>query len=261
MIGYRYGPDGKYEYKYIFEGSIENIASFIWENRRSDIIITDSLDELILKADTEMNITSADMNYLSVKLEEMFGDFASGRRKAHLLEFERDGQYMLQSNITNQFSVGKNFPEELLPETIKRFDQHYVCQAVIDNGGDMISAWYGDVIENDGFQIRISKSTGEYAEEYQPELQNTVFQNIYNLLGNEDAAILYLGDDIKETLYMHAEYAVMFSCLRERDGLRKMLDYLDFEEEEKKELLEIGDYFYGEETEAAYLQDEIAISV
>lgn len=261
VIGYRYGPDGKYEYRYIFEGAIDNIASFIWENRGSDTVITDSMDEMILRADTGMKIASADMNYLSEKLEELLANYAAGRQNAHILEFERDGPYMLQSNIRSQFSIGNGFPTDFTPETIKRFGQVYVCQAVIDTSGDTVSAWYGDAIENDGFQICISKSTGEYTEDYRSKSQNSVFQNIYNLLGDEEASILYLGDDIKEALYMHSEDTILFTTLKERDGLRKVLDYLGIEEEEKEDVLEIGDYYFGREAEAAYLQDENTIYV
>ena len=44
VIGYVFETDGKYQYKWMFEGTMKNIASFIMNHSESDTMITDNDD-------------------------------------------------------------------------------------------------------------------------------------------------------------------------------------------------------------------------
>lgn len=50
VIGYIFDHDGRYDNKYYFKGTTENIASFIFNNASSCTMVTDSLDNLVVKS-------------------------------------------------------------------------------------------------------------------------------------------------------------------------------------------------------------------
>ena len=50
VIGYVYDQDGYHDDGLYFEGTMENIASFIMNNQWHDTVITDLLDSLIAKS-------------------------------------------------------------------------------------------------------------------------------------------------------------------------------------------------------------------
>ena len=47
VIGYMFDRDGRYKHKYYFQGTTENIASFITNYASSKTVVTDMLDLLI----------------------------------------------------------------------------------------------------------------------------------------------------------------------------------------------------------------------
>ena len=50
VIGYVYDEDGYHDGGRFFEGTMENIASFIMENQWHDTMVTDVLDNMIAKS-------------------------------------------------------------------------------------------------------------------------------------------------------------------------------------------------------------------
>ena len=52
VVGYVYDKDGYHDAGRYFEGTMENIASFIMENQWHDTIVTDLMDDLIAKSFT-----------------------------------------------------------------------------------------------------------------------------------------------------------------------------------------------------------------
>ncbi|MBE6107362.1 MAG: hypothetical protein E7192_01820 [Erysipelotrichaceae bacterium] len=47
VIGYMFDRDGRYKHKYYFQGTTENIASFMMNHASSKTVVTDMLDFLI----------------------------------------------------------------------------------------------------------------------------------------------------------------------------------------------------------------------
>ena len=71
VIGYVYDKDGYHDGGRYFEGTMENIASFIMENQWHDTIITDLMDDLIAKSFTGGFLDKVDPSIREDLLKEL----------------------------------------------------------------------------------------------------------------------------------------------------------------------------------------------
>ena len=99
VIGYVFDRDGKYQYKWMFEGTMKNMASFIMTHVDSDTMITDMGDRPLV---TSMRGGWLDRVCNSEFRKELMRELEPLQnyiKEPEKLEFEQDGGYMIQKNV------------------------------------------------------------------------------------------------------------------------------------------------------------------
>ena len=232
VIGYVFDRDGKYQYKWMFEGTMKNMASFIMNHADADTMITDAGDCTLV---TSMRggwldrVCGAELRKgLLRELEPM----QNYQTKPEKMDFEQDGSYMIQTNIREGKKVPDHFPEDCYPYEIPADDRTYTCMAIFSEEEGKSTAWYLELIEGDGFVVTADEDMwrGESIEQimehssitYCPFWENDVETNVLEPLCKDTAELIYLDPDISDQVNTQYEYEMKSGLL---PGIDKVMDY------------------------------------
>lgn len=99
VIGYVFDRDGKYQYKWMFEGTMKNMASFIMTHADSDTMITDMGDRPLVTSMRGGWLDRVCSSEFRKELMRELEPLQNYSKEPEILEFEQDGGYMIQKNV------------------------------------------------------------------------------------------------------------------------------------------------------------------
>ena len=232
VIGYVFETDGKYKYKWMFEGTMKNIASFIMNHSESDTMITDIDDCFLVSSLRGGWLDRVCGDEFRKELLKVLAPMQNCETEPENLEFEQDGSYMMQKNVRDRTPVPDIFPQDCYPYEVPAGDRIYTCMAIISEEEGKSSAWYVDPIEEDGFTVSTDDGMwrGEDLMEvmdhssiqYHPFWLNDPEKILLEPLSKESSELIYLDQDICEEIKVFSEYEGKSELL---SGFNKILDY------------------------------------
>lgn len=99
VIGYVFKYDGKYDKKYYFKDTPENIANFIWQHRQYPCTVTDTADNLIVSSTYGGFLDHCvDQKYLANKLLPALLPLQLGEQEEQPLDF-KENEYSYEQTM------------------------------------------------------------------------------------------------------------------------------------------------------------------
>lgn len=232
VIGYVFDDNGKYQFKWMFEGTMKNMASFIMTHADADTMITDPEDRPLV---TSMRGGWLDRVCNKEFREELLKELEPLQnyfKEPEELQFERDGGYMIQTNIKESVIAPEQFPQDCYPYEIPADDRSYICMAIISEEEGKSIAWYSEPVDEDGFIVTADEAMwrGESIDmimehssvTYRPFWLNGIENNILEPLCKETAELIYLDPDISNQIKTEYTYEMENDLTQ---GISKVMDY------------------------------------
>lgn len=232
VIGYAFDDNGKYQYKWMFEGTMKNMASFIMNHADADTMITDTEDRFVVSSLRGGWLDRVCSDELRKELLTELEPMQNYQTEPEKLEFEQDGSYMIQKSIRETSMAPDQFPRDCYPYEIPAEDRTYTCMAIFSEEEGKSTAWYVELVEEDGFIVTADEDMwrGESIEKimehssitYRPFWENDVESNVLEPLCKETAELIYLDRDISDLVNTKYEYEMESSLVQ---GIDKVMDY------------------------------------
>lgn len=232
VIGYVFDRDGKYQYKWMFEGTMKNMASFIMTHADSDTMITDMGDRPLVTSMRGGWLDRVCNSEFRKELMRELEPLQNYSKEPEILEFEQDGGYMIQKNVREASIMPDQFPQDCYPYEIPAEDRTYTCMAIFSEEEGKSTAWYVELVEEDGFIVTADEDMwrGESIEnvmehssiKYRPFWLNDVESNVLEPLCKETAELIYLDPDICDQVNTKYEYEMESELL---PGIDKVMNY------------------------------------
>ena len=232
VIGYVFDDNGQYQYKWMFEGTMKNMASFIMVHSDSATMITDTADSALVTSMRGGWLDRVCGSEFRKELLKELDPMQNYQAEPEKLEFEQDGSYMIQKNVRDAALVPDQFPEDCYPYEIPAEDRTYTCMAIFSEEEGKSTAWYVELVEEDGFIVTADEEMwkGESIEKimehssitYRPFWMNDVESNVLEPLCKETSELIYLDPDISALVNSKYEYEMESELL---PGIDKVMDY------------------------------------